>query len=72
MQVSSACTGKAYVFDTESAIKAKKYENKTDMTSKSFFQSPQKYHTDSIMDDIQEWKSFCQKQILANNIDYIA
>ena len=71
MQVASVCTDKFSSVDTE-LLRVKKNENSSDTPRASFEQSPKTHHTEAEMDAIQEWKFFCQNQILANNLNYIA
>ncbi len=68
MQVSSVCANRF------SAVEIPENNDKvetvvTDNSYSAFTSSLKK--TDLNMDNIVEWKLFCQNQIAANNLDYI-
>lgn len=73
MQVSAVC---AEGFYSLSVPEQKMYNDSnstvSDTPSKAFMSSLKKYDSETDMDNICEWKVFCEKQIIANNLDYIA
>ena len=44
----------------------------TDNKNKAFKSAPLKELSAELFESINEWKMFCQNQILANNVDYLA
>lgn len=71
MQVSSVCMYKFLSTDVPETKNQDTPENPANETSSSVFTSSLK-NSGSVFDNIGEWKSFCQKQIMAENLDYIA
>ena len=59
-----------------SAVEANNYSVLGNFLSNETYNRPftsfEKYRADDIYDDINEWKDFCQSQILAGNIDFMA
>lgn len=68
MEVSSVC---ASVFSAiEQPTEPLKNENDSPLNTFTSVQKSCDFNTD--MNSIYEWKNFCQGQIMANNLDYIA
>lgn len=44
---------------------------KYDTVYNAFMSTPGRCDSSAEIDSIYEWKSFCQNQIMANNLDYI-
>lgn len=73
MQVSSMCAGSFSSFELTEFSKVNTAISSTCDNQLNTFTSIPKCDTAKVdMNNIFEWKTFCQKQIMANNLDYIA
>ena len=73
MQVSAVCANNLYSIDvSETKFSNDAIQAATDLSSGTFTSNVNKCDSDIDMESIFEWKNFCQTQILANNLDYIA
>lgn len=72
MQVSSVCANMFLAVDfVNSAMRNEKHESSVDIEFSSFSPSAAVHDLENNIYNINEWKNFCQEQIMANNFDYI-
>ncbi len=72
MQVPAVCASKFSAIDSNINKVDKKTEQCSECGSNSVCTPCRSRDSQIDMNDIAEWKYFCQEQIILNNIDYIA
>jgi hypothetical protein len=71
MQVSTVCANRFLTLNNSSVSLPDDNTNNTEETALNTFTSSIK-KSDTDMEQVYEWKIFCQEQIMAGKLDYLA